>query len=77
MSNTIGKDKFAITGETIEHEGEALIAFHIARTFEEFVEHSAQQIFIGLDKPRRGDLIWKLPVDQAIVICEVDIDLYV
>jgi hypothetical protein len=42
MSNTIGKDQFAITGEPIEYEGKSLIAFHIARTFEEFIEHRSQ-----------------------------------
>jgi len=41
MGDTIGKHKFAVTGETIEYEGEALIAFHIARAFEEFVDHGS------------------------------------
>ena len=77
MRNPISKDQSAVTGETIEHDGQTLIAFHISRAFEKFIEHASQQIFIGLDKPRRGDLIGKLPVDQTVVICEIDIDLHV
>ena len=77
MGHTISKNKFAVPGEAIEHQGKALIALHIAGTFEKFIEHGTQQIFIGLDKPRRGDLIWKLPVDQTVVICEVDIKLHI
>ena len=41
MRHTIGKCEFAVTGETVEHEGESLVAFDIARTFEEFIEDAA------------------------------------
>ena len=39
MCNAIGKGEFAVAVETIEHEGESLIAFDIAWTFEIFIEH--------------------------------------
>ena len=77
MRNSISKGEPAIAGETVENEREPLIAFHIAGAIEEFVEHCAQQIFIGWDKPRHSHFIRKLPVDQAVVICEVDIDLHI
>ena len=44
MRNTIGKDKFAIAVETIEHKRESLVAFDIARSFEVFIEDSTDQI---------------------------------
>lgn len=44
MRDAIRKDKFAVAGETVEHEGEPLVAFDIARTLEEFIEHAADQI---------------------------------
>ena len=44
MRDTIGKREFAIASETIEHERESLVAFDIARTFEVFIEDSADQI---------------------------------
>jgi hypothetical protein len=76
MRNPIGKGKFAIAIEAIEYERESLVAFDSARTFEVFIEDSADQILGGGDKTLRGNLIWKLPGDQAVVICVVDIDLY-
>lgn len=39
VCNAIRKSQFAVTGETIEDEGESLVTFHIAWTFEEFLEH--------------------------------------
>ena len=42
VRNAICKSKFAITGETVEDEGESLIAFYIAGTLEKFIEHGAQ-----------------------------------
>jgi hypothetical protein len=33
-----------VAGEAVEHEGKTLVAFHVARTFEEFIEHCADQI---------------------------------
>jgi len=44
MHNAIGIGYLAITGETVENKCESLIAFHVARTFEEFIEHRADQI---------------------------------
>jgi hypothetical protein len=44
MRDAIGKSKFAIAIETIEDEGESLIAFNIARAFEVFIKHSTDQI---------------------------------
>lgn len=42
LRHTIGKGQFAVTGEAIEHQRKSLIAFDIARTFEEFIENGAQ-----------------------------------
>jgi hypothetical protein len=61
MRDTIGKCQFAVTGETIEYEGESLVALNIAWTFEIFIERGADQILGGWDKARRGDFIRKLP----------------
>ena len=44
MRHTVSKRQFAVTGETVQHEGKALVAFNIARTFEIFIEHGADQI---------------------------------
>jgi hypothetical protein len=44
VRNAISKYKFAIAGEAIEHEGESLIAFDIAGTFEEFIQDAADQV---------------------------------
>ena len=41
MHDTIGKRNFAVAGETVEHEGESLVAFDITGTFEIFVKHCA------------------------------------
>ena len=65
--------EFAVPGEAVEHECETLVAFHIAGTLEVFIEHGANQILCGGNKARHRDLIWQLPADQAIVICEIDI----
>ena len=44
MRDAIGIFKFAVTGEAVEDESESLIAFHIAGTFEEFVQDSADDV---------------------------------
>jgi len=77
MRDTIGKCQFAVAGEAVEYQGESLVAFDIARTFEIFIKYSADQIFRRRDEARRGDLIRKLAGDQAVVICEIDIDLHI
>ena len=76
VRNTIGKGKFGIARETVEHKPESLVAFDIARTLEIFIKYSANQIFRRRNESRRRDLIRKLPGDQTVVICEVDIDLH-
>jgi hypothetical protein len=77
MRNTISKCQFAITRETVGHNRESLIAFDITWTFEVFIERSANKILRWGDIPRHWDFIRKLPSDQTVVICEVDIDLHV
>ena len=44
MRDAIGKGKFAVAGESIEHERESLVTFDSARTFEVFIETRADQI---------------------------------
>jgi len=77
VRHTVGKCQLAIAGETVEHEREPLIAFDIARTFEEFIEHAANQILGRRDITRRRHLIRKLSGDETVVICEVDIEFHV
>ena len=77
MRHTVSKYQLAVTVETIEHERKSLISFDIARTLEIFIEHGADQIFRRRNESRRGDLIQKLPRNQTVVICEVNIDLHI
>ena len=42
MRNTIGEGKSAVARETVQHEGQSLIAFDIAWTLEEFIEHCTE-----------------------------------
>ena len=39
MHHTIGKGHFAVAGETVEDKGQSLVAFHVAWTFEKFIQH--------------------------------------
>ena len=39
VCNAIRKRKLAVTGETVEDEGQSLVTFDIARSLEEFIEH--------------------------------------
>jgi hypothetical protein len=41
MCNAIGKGEFAVTGETVENQGEALVTFDVAGSLEEFVHGRA------------------------------------
>ena len=38
MRHTIGKLKLAVAREAVKDEGDALVAFNVAGTFEEFVQ---------------------------------------
>jgi len=44
MRNTVGKFEFAIAFEAVGYQGESLVAFHIAGTFEEFVQHRTDNV---------------------------------
>jgi plasmid maintenance system antidote protein VapI len=44
MDASIGKDKPVISRKTVQDRCESLVAFHITRTFEEFVQHSRHTI---------------------------------
>lgn len=76
MYNAICIFEFAVTGKAIEHKREPLIAFHIARTFEEFIQHRADKILCGGNQARHRDFVRQLPSNQTIVICEIDIHFY-
>jgi len=41
VRHAIGKCQFAVAGEAVKHEGKSLVAFDVARTFEEFIEDAA------------------------------------
>ena len=41
---TVSIGYFAVAGEAIKYKGESLIALYVARTFEEFIQHRADQI---------------------------------
>ena len=73
VRDAVGILNFAISCEAVQKEGKPLVAFHIAGTFEEFIEHGADEILCGGDKARDRHLIRKLPVDQAVVIREVNV----
>lgn len=42
--DAVGIFDFAVAGEAVEHQGQALVAFHVAGTFKEFIEHRADQV---------------------------------
>ena len=42
LRHTISERKFAVAGETIEHQGESLITLDITRTFEKLIEGGTQ-----------------------------------
>jgi hypothetical protein len=44
VCDTISKLEFIISCKTIEDQGKPLIPFHITGTFEEFVQHGANNI---------------------------------
>ena len=44
VRDAIGVFDFAVAGEAVKHEGESLVAFHVAGPFEVFIEHGADQI---------------------------------
>ena len=44
MYDAVGVFDLTIAGEAVEHEGKTLVALHVAWTFEEFIEHRADQI---------------------------------
>jgi hypothetical protein len=44
LHEPIGVGKFTVAGEAIENQRESLVALHIARSFEKFIEHRADQI---------------------------------
>lgn len=77
MCHTIGIFKFAITGETVKHEGESLFTLHTDRTLEVFVEHGADDIAGGWHEARGRNFIRELTADQFIIVGKVDIDLYI
>lgn len=76
MHNAVGIFDFAVAVETVQHERETLVTFHVAGTFEVFIEYRADQIPCGWNEARHSDFIRQLPADQTIVICEVDIDFH-
>ena len=45
MHASICKDESAVPGKAVEHCGQSLVPFHIAGTFEEFIQHSSDMIF--------------------------------
>ena len=73
----ICKHKPAIACKTVEYETQSLIPLNIAGTLEEFIEHGSHTVFGRDDKTRYRHLIGKLSRDQALIICKVDIDLYI
>jgi hypothetical protein len=76
VRDTVGIFDFAVTVETVQYEPEALVAFHIAGTFEIFIKYRADQIPGGWHEARHSDLIGKLPADQTVVVCEVDVNFH-
>lgn len=63
MRNAIGILKPAVACETVQHQCKTLIAFHIAGSFEVFVEDCANNIALRWDKTRRSDFIREFAAD--------------
>lgn len=76
MCNAVCIFEFAVSGKAVQHKRETLVAFHIAGTFEVFIEHCADEILRGGNEARHRHFVRQLPADQAIVICEIDIHFY-
>lgn len=77
VRDAIGIFQFGIAGKAVEDKRESLVSFYIAGPFEIFVQHRADQIPCGGNKACRARLIRKLPADQTIVVCEIDIHLHI
>ena len=77
VHNAIGVRYFAVASETVEDERQTLVALHIARAFEKFIQHGTDQILCGWNKARRRNLIRKLAADEAIVVCEINIHFHI
>jgi len=74
MRDAVGVFDLAVAVETVQDERETLIALHVAGTFEEFIEHRADEILRGWDESLHSHFVRQLPVDEAVVIGEIDID---
>ena len=74
MHASIRKDKPAVACKAIEYQSESLVPFHIARTFEELIQHRSNSIFGREGKTRHGDLVRKLTGNQPFIIREVNVD---
>jgi hypothetical protein len=66
-----------IACETVQNKCESLVAFHITRALEVFVEHRADQVLRRGHEARRRHLIGELTFDQAVVICEINVHLHI
>jgi hypothetical protein len=77
VRDTVGVGEPAIPRETIQHKRKSLIAFNIAWTLEEFIQHRADQILRRWDKARHRDLVGKSPVNETVVVCEVNVHFHV
>lgn len=73
MRDAVGIFQFGVAGKPVQHERQSLVALHVAGAFEEFIEHSTDQVFGRGDKASRTRLVRKLTVDQAVVVGKVDI----
>ena len=72
MHDAVGVFDPAVAGKAVEHEGETLVAFHIAGTLEVFIEHGADQILRRGDEACDRDFIGHVAADQAVVVSEID-----
>ena len=77
VRNTVCEDQFAIACETIEHKSEPSVSFNVARTFEKLIKNRADKILRRGNKTRHRDFIWELARNQPVIICEVNINLYI
>ena len=77
VCNTIREQKLAITCKSIEYQSKPLISFNIPGALEEFIKHRTDEVPGRRHEARHRDLVWELAGDQPIIICEVNIDLYI
>lgn len=73
VRDAVGIFESAVAGEAVEDEREPGVAFHVAGTFEEFVQRRPNEVLGGRDEARHRDLVRQFTIDEPFVIGKVDV----